>query len=65
MGNIRIVVGWISLRLPLRRGRDPRVEICLCHFHAYLAFWVGHLGGSGVLATVAAGLYVAGTDRFC
>ena len=42
-------------------GRDnPRVEITLSLMTPYLAYWVPeHLGGSGVLATVAAGLYVS------
>ena len=54
-----IAVGWISLRLR-RWARDPRVEITLSLMTPYLAFWVPeHLGGSGVLATVAAGLYVS------
>ena len=54
-----IAVGWLSLRLRLW-ARDPRVEISLSLLTPYLAFWVPeHLGGSGVLATVAAGLYVS------
>jgi CPA1 family monovalent cation:H+ antiporter len=41
-------------------SRDPRVEITLSLVTPYLAYWVPeHLGGSGVLATVAAGLYVS------
>ena len=41
-------------------ARDPRVEITLSLMTPYLAFWVpAHLGGSGVLATVACGLYVS------
>jgi CPA1 family monovalent cation:H+ antiporter len=40
--------------------RDPRVEITLSLMTPYIAYWVPeHLGGSGVLATVAAGLYVS------
>jgi CPA1 family monovalent cation:H+ antiporter len=54
-----IAVGWFSLKLR-RWVRDPRVEITLSLMTPYLAFWVPeHLGGSGVLATVAAGLYVS------
>ena len=54
-----IGVGWLSLRLR-RWARDPRVEITLSLITPYVAFWVPeHLGGSGVLATVAAGLYVS------
>jgi monovalent cation/hydrogen antiporter len=54
-----IGIGWISLRLR-RWARDPRVEITLSLLTPYAAFLVPqHLGGSGVLATVAAGLYVS------
>jgi len=52
-------VGWVSLRLR-HWARDPRVEITLSLMTPYLAYWIPeHLGGSGVLATVAAGLYVS------
>ena len=52
-------VGWLSLRLR-QWAREPRVEITLSLMTPYLAFWVpAHLGGSGVLATVACGLYVS------
>lgn len=52
-------VGWLSLRLR-RWARDPRVEITLSLMTPYLAYWgPEHVGGSGVLATVAAGLYVS------
>ena len=41
-------------------AHEPRVEITLSLMTPYLAFWVPeHLGGSGVLATVACGLYVS------
>ena len=51
--------GWLSLRLR-QWAREPRVEITLSLMTPYLAFWVpAHLGGSGVLATVACGLYVS------
>ncbi len=54
-----IGVGWASLRLR-RWARDPRVEITLSLMTPYAAFLVPqHLGGSGVLATVAAGLFVS------
>jgi CPA1 family monovalent cation:H+ antiporter len=54
-----IGVGWLSLRLR-RWARDPRVEITLSLMTPYAAFLVpAHLGGSGVLATVAAGLFVS------
>src|SRR5882672_3379710 len=52
-----IAIGWLMLRVRRAAG-DPRVEITLSLVTPYLAFWVPqHLGGSGVLATVAAGLY--------
>jgi Na+/H+ antiporter len=54
-----IGIGWLSLRLR-RWAHDPRVEITLSLMTPYAAFWVPeHLGGSGVLATIAAGLYVS------
>src|SRR6202034_96323 len=54
-----IAVGWCSLRLR-RWAYDPRVEITLSLLTPYAAFLVPqHLGGSGVLATVAAGLFVS------
>jgi CPA1 family monovalent cation:H+ antiporter len=54
-----VAVGWLSLRLR-RWARDPQVEITLSLLTPYLAFWVPeHFGGSGVLATVATGLYVS------
>ena len=53
------LIGWLSLRLR-KWARDPRIETVLALLTPYLAFWVPeHLGGSGVLATVAAGLYVS------
>jgi CPA1 family monovalent cation:H+ antiporter len=54
-----IAVGWLSLRLR-QWARDPRVEITLSLMTPYLAFWApAYLGGSGVLAAVACGLYVS------
>jgi CPA1 family monovalent cation:H+ antiporter len=54
-----IAVGWLSLRLR-QWAHEPRVEITLSLMTPYIAFWVPeHLGGSGVLATVACGLYVS------
>src|SRR5665213_1116382 len=54
-----LAVGWLSLHLR-QWSREPRVEITLSLMTPYLAFWVpAHLGGSGVLATVACGLYVS------
>lgn len=56
-----LAVGWLSLRLR-QWASEPRVEITLSLMTPYLAFWVpAHFGGSGVLATVACGLYVSWT----
>jgi Na+/H+ antiporter len=52
-------VGWISLRAR-HYARDPQIEITLSLITPYLAYWIPqHLGGSGVIATVACGLYVS------
>lgn len=52
-------VGWVSLR-GRRLADDPRIEMTLSLLTPYLAYWVPeHLGGSGVIATVACGLYVS------
>jgi Na+/H+ antiporter len=54
-----IGIGWLSLRLR-RWTRDPRVEITLSLLTPYAAFLVpAHLGGSGVLATMTAGLFAS------
>jgi CPA1 family monovalent cation:H+ antiporter len=54
-----IAIGWFSLRLR-RWADDPRVEITLSLLTPYTAFLIPqHFGGSGVLATVAAGLFVS------
>ena len=54
-----IGVGWLALQLRYW-ARNTRVEITLSLMTPYLAYWVPeHFGGSGVLATVAAGLYVS------
>jgi Na+/H+ antiporter len=54
-----IGVGWLMLRLRRWVG-DPRVEITLSVLTPYLAYWPPEqLGGSGVLATVTAGLYIS------
>ncbi len=54
-----LVVGWLSLRLR-QWARNPRVEITLSLMTPYLAYWIPqYCGGSGVLATVATGLYVS------
>src|SRR3954466_2471230 len=52
-------VGWLSLRIR-HRARDPQIEITLSLITPYLAYWIPeHLGGSGVIATVACGLYIS------
>jgi monovalent cation/hydrogen antiporter len=54
-----LCVGWLMLRLR-RWVRDPSVEMLLSILTPYLAFWPPQqLGGSGVLATVAVGLYIS------
>jgi CPA1 family monovalent cation:H+ antiporter len=54
-----IAVGWLSLRAR-RFARDPQVEITLSLLTPYIAYWIPeHLGGSGVIATVACGLYMS------
>src|SRR4051794_10056811 len=52
-------VGWLSLRAR-HYARDPQIEITLSLLTPYLAYWIPeHLGGSGVIATVACGLYIS------
>jgi Na+/H+ antiporter len=54
-----IAVGWLMLRVR-RWVADARVEIVLSILTPYIAYWPPqHLGGSGVLAAVVAGLYVS------
>jgi Na+/H+ antiporter len=54
-----LAVGWLSLHAR-HRARDPQVEITLSLITPYLAYWVPeHFGGSGVIATVACGLYMS------
>src|SRR5450631_3686899 len=54
-----IGVGWLILRLR-RWVHDPRIEITLSILTPFVAYWPPeHLGGSGVLATVTAGLYIS------
>jgi CPA1 family monovalent cation:H+ antiporter len=54
-----LAVGWLMLRLR-RWVRDPRIEITLSILTPFLAYWPPeHFGGSGVLATVTAGLYIS------
>jgi CPA1 family monovalent cation:H+ antiporter len=52
-------VGWAMLRLRRWVG-DPRIEIILSVLTPFVAYWPPqHLGGSGVLATICAGLYIS------
>src|SRR5262249_30976399 len=54
-----IGVGWLMLRLRRWVG-DPKIEVTLSILTPFLAYWPPeHVGGSGVLATVTAGLYVS------
>ena len=54
-----IFVGWGGLVLR-RWAKEPRVEMLFALLTPFAAFWVPHeLGGSGVLATVTAGLFVS------
>ena len=54
-----MAVGWMMLRLR-RWVRDPRIEIMLSVLTPFAAYWPPEfLGGSGVLATVTAGLYIS------
>jgi NhaP-type Na+/H+ or K+/H+ antiporter len=56
-----IAVGWLSLRAR-HWARDPQIEITLSLITPYVAYWLPeHLGGSGVIATVACGLYISWT----
>jgi CPA1 family monovalent cation:H+ antiporter len=52
-------IGWLMLRLR-RWVHDARIEIILSILTPFLAYWPPHhLEGSGVLATVTAGLYIS------
>ncbi len=54
-----IGVGWLMLRLR-RWVHDTRIEITLSVLTPFVAYWPPeYLGGSGVLATVTAGLYIS------
>src|SRR6201992_2371184 len=54
-----VAVGWLSLRAR-HWARDPQVEITLALITPYIAYWMPeHFGGSGVIATVACGLYMS------
>jgi monovalent cation/hydrogen antiporter len=52
-------VGWLSLRAR-HRARDPQIEITLSLITPYIAYWIPeHFGGSGVISTIACGLYMS------
>jgi monovalent cation/hydrogen antiporter len=54
-----IAVGWLMLHLR-HWAHDTHIEITLSVLTPFVAFWPPqHLGGSGVLATVACGLFVS------
>ena len=54
-----IAVAWVLLRVR-HWARSPQSEIILALLTPYLAFWPPHaLGGSGVLAAVASGMFVS------
>jgi CPA1 family monovalent cation:H+ antiporter len=54
-----VAVGWLSLRVR-HWARDPQIEITLSLITPYVAYWLPeHFGGSGVIATVACGLYMS------
>jgi monovalent cation/hydrogen antiporter len=54
-----MAIGWVMLRLR-RWVKDPSIEITLSVLTPFLAYWPPEqLGGSGVLATVTAGLYIS------
>ncbi len=53
-----LLVGWLMLRLRFW-ANEPRIEVTISLLTPFVAFWIPHAaGGSGVLATVIAGLYV-------
>src|SRR5258708_3584100 len=69
VGNFAIIVvgeivwgigaGWLTLRLRRWVG-ETRIEILLSILTPFVAYWPPqYLGGSGVLATVTAGLYIS------
>ena len=54
-----VAVGYVSLRLR-KWAADPRIEILLSLLTPFAAYWPpAYLGGSGVLAACACGLYVS------
>lgn len=61
VGEVVWGLGIAGATLRLRRfARNPQVEIVIALLTPFLAFWPPHhFGGSGVIATVVAGLYVS------
>jgi monovalent cation/hydrogen antiporter len=58
-----ILIGWAMLRLRHALS-DPRAEVLLALVTPFVAFWPPHaLGGSGVVACVASGLWVSWNGR--
>ena len=58
-----MALGWATLRLR-NAVNDAKAEILIALATPYLAFWPPHeLGGSGVVAGVAVGLYVSWNGR--
>jgi CPA1 family monovalent cation:H+ antiporter len=54
-----MAIGWLTLRAR-RFAHDPQIEITLSLLTPYISYWIPeHLGGSGVIATVACGLYTS------
>src|SRR5882757_6865639 len=54
-----IGIGWLSLRVR-KWAKDQQVELTLSLITPYVSYWLPeHVGGSGVIATVACGLYVS------
>lgn len=54
-----LAVGWLMLHLR-RWAHDTHIEVTLSLLTPFVAFWPSqHLGGSGVVATIACGLYVS------
>jgi monovalent cation/hydrogen antiporter len=58
-----VSLGWAILHVR-HYARDPRAEVLLALITPFVAFWPPHeAGGSGVVACVAAGLYVSWNGR--
>jgi len=54
-----VAIGWLMLRVR-HLAADPLAEVLLALATPFLAFWAPHaIGGSGVVACVATGLYVS------